>query len=178
MNSLYQGQPVAAERRVPVYLADDLDGKTPRGGLSFTGGEILISKNGGPEAPAQGTMTEIGGGLYAYEFTLGELDTLGFVTARVAKSGVRPFVAAHQVLRTPADSAGIADRMLGRSIAGGTDGGRTVAQALAASRNRVVVDAATSPPTLTVYDVDDTTVLWTARVTTSRGDPISGIDPA
>lgn len=178
MIELHQNQAAAAQRRVPLHLVDEVDGKTPKTGLTFTAGEIRVSKNGGTEVPAAGTVVEIGAGLYAYEFTQAELDTLGFVTARVVKQGVRAFVAAHQVVRTPPDSAAIADRLLRRSIAGGADGGRTVGQALAASRNRVVVDASTTPPTLTVFDVDDSTVLWTARVTTAKGDPISGIDPA
>jgi len=54
-----------------------------------------------------------------------------------------------------------ADALLGRSIAGGADGGRTVESALASLRNRVVI----SGGTLTVYDVDDTTPLWTGAIT-------------
>jgi hypothetical protein len=177
MITLYQNQGTAARRRVPLLLTDDADGKTPRPGLVLAQSEVKVSKNGGGEASAHGSVTEVGGGLYAYEFSQDELDTPGYVTARVARTGVRPFVAAHMVLPAPADAAAIADRVLGRSITGGADGGRTVAQALAATRNRVEIDNTSTPPMLTVYDVDDTTVLWQARVTTAKGDPLSGVDP-
>ena len=43
-----------------------------------------------------------------------------------------------------------------------------------AGDDKVVVAAGT----MTVYDTDDTTVLFTGTVTTAAGDPISAIDPA
>jgi len=52
--------------------------------------------------------------------------------------------------------------------------GRTIGEALSFLRNKWLI----SGGTLTVYDTDDTTVLWTAPVTTSATDPVSGIDPA
>lgn len=67
-----------------------------------------------------------------------------------------------------------ADKLLGRSLAGSADGGRTVQQALRASRNRTAIAGGT----LSVYQENDTTVDWTASVTTSAGNPISEIDPA
>lgn len=72
------------------------------------------------------------------------------------------------------DTASIADRLLGRSIAGGTDGGRTVSQALEFLRNRWAIAAGV----LTVYGPDDSTLSWTGVVTTSAGNPIVGVDPA
>lgn len=69
----------------------------------------------------------------------------------------------------------IADRILGRRLNGGADGVRTVGQALAASRNKVV----RSGNSLTVYDIDDTTILWTAVITTAPGaELITSVDPA
>lgn len=70
--------------------------------------------------------------------------------------------------------AAIADKFLGRSIAGGADGGRSVADALKLLRNRRAVAAGT----LTVYEADDATPAWTAAVTTTAGNPTSQIDPA
>lgn len=71
-------------------------------------------------------------------------------------------------------AAQTADKLIGRRIGGGADGGRTVGQALAASRNKVT----RSGSTLTVYDIDDTTVLWTATLTSdAAADPLTGIDP-
>jgi hypothetical protein len=52
--------------------------------------------------------------------------------------------------------------------------GRTIAQALAFLRNKwTLVDT-----TLTVYDTDDVTVLWTATIARTAGDPVSSSDPA
>lgn len=72
----------------------------------------------------------------------------------------------------------IADAILDRNMATGTDSGsatvRTVRQALRASRNRVAVAAGTA----TVYKEDDTAASWTAVVTTTAGNPVSEIDPA
>jgi hypothetical protein len=72
---------------------------------------------------------------------------------------------------TPAQ---VADALLQRSLAGGADGGRTVRDALRASRNRVVI----SGSTLTVYAEDDTTVAWTATITTAQREALQGVDPA
>jgi hypothetical protein len=72
-------------------------------------------------------------------------------------------------------TAEIADRILGRTISGGADGGRTVTSALRILRNKFT--AATT--TLTVYSEDDTTVAWTSTLTTDSGAvPITGSDPA
>lgn len=70
-------------------------------------------------------------------------------------------------------TAEIVDKVLGRSIAAGADGGRTIQDALRAIRNRraVVLNV------LTVYEEDDLTPAWTADVTTSAGNPVSEIDP-
>jgi hypothetical protein len=75
---------------------------------------------------------------------------------------------------SPLDPAAVADAMLARSLAGGADGGRTVRDALRASRNRVVI----SGSTLTVYAEDDATVAWTATITTAQRDALQGVDPA
>lgn len=67
-----------------------------------------------------------------------------------------------------------ADALLARNIGGGSSTGRTVEHALAWLRNRWHI----TDGILTVYDTDDTTVLWTAPVSQTPGDPVSGIDPA
>jgi hypothetical protein len=73
-----------------------------------------------------------------------------------------------------AGNEAIADAVINRNIQGGSNTGRTVRQALAALRNKVVV----SGGTMTVYATDDTTSEWTASVTTTAGNPITTIDPA
>lgn len=69
----------------------------------------------------------------------------------------------------------IADYLLGRNIAGGSDGGRTVKDALRVLRNKVSI----SGTTLTVKAEDDVTTAWTATLTTdAAATPVTGIDPA
>lgn len=97
MQQLTLSQATAAQRRVPLYLVDATDGVTPETGVVLGAADIQVSKNGGAEANSAGVVTEVGAGLYYYEFTAAELDTLGFITARVVKAGVRTFVAAVQV---------------------------------------------------------------------------------
>lgn len=71
-------------------------------------------------------------------------------------------------------AAQIADKVLGRNIAGGSDGGRTVTEALRLNRNRWTRTATT----LTVYAEDDTTESWTSTFTTdSTLDPVSESNP-
>lgn len=68
----------------------------------------------------------------------------------------------------------IADKMLGRNLATGSDGTRTVQDALRTLRNKTALAAGT----LTVYQEDDTTAAWTATVTTGTRDPVNTVDPA
>jgi ubiquinone biosynthesis protein UbiJ len=85
---------------------------------------------------------------------------------------VAAILSAVQALPT---SAAIADKILGRAIAGSADGGRTVSQALQALRNKVAI----ATGTMTVYAADDVTPSWTAAVDTdAAADPITGVDPA
>jgi hypothetical protein len=74
-----------------------------------------------------------------------------------------------------ADSAAaeIADKLLGRNIGGGSDGGRTVTSSLRRIRNRNRIVGST----LTVYQEDDSTADHTAVVTTGAGNPITEVDP-
>lgn len=71
-------------------------------------------------------------------------------------------------------TAAIADKILGRNIGGGSDTGRTVKQSLAALRNKVTLVGTT----LTIYDTDDTTSLWTGTVTLATRDSLTAVDPA
>lgn len=76
----------------------------------------------------------------------------------------------------PPTAAQNADAMLDRNLAGGSDGGRTVRDALRSNRNRVEVDA--DGGTITVYEEDDATAAWTGTVTTGQRDPINEVDPS
>jgi len=92
-------EPTAAFRRIYFYMVDAIDGFTPETGLVFVAADILISEAGGAEASSAGTVTELAGGLYYYEATVGEVDTLGASTFRFTKAGVaRPWIAFVQVV--------------------------------------------------------------------------------
>ena len=74
----------------------------------------------------------------------------------------------------PAYQQSMADYLLGRNIAGGSDGGRTVKDAFRALRNKSEIVGST----LTVYAENDTTAAWTAAVSSSGSAvPVTGIDP-
>jgi hypothetical protein len=75
--------------------------------------------------------------------------------------------------------AGIADGILNRDMATGTDSGsdsvRTVRQALRFLRNKWAV----SGGAITVYKEDDSTASWTAVLGTTAGaNPVTSLDPA
>jgi hypothetical protein len=66
----------------------------------------------------------------------------------------------------------IADRILQRNIASGSDGGRDVREALYPLRNRSLIQGSVG----TVYQVDDATSSWTFSPSLGTA-PLSGIDP-
>jgi len=76
----------------------------------------------------------------------------------------------------------IADGIIARNIAGGSSTGRTVGHALAAIRNKsaiTAIDETAGTATLTVYDTDDTSVLFTASISlTTLTKSITAMDPA
>lgn len=80
------------------------------------------------------------------------------------------------ILDAVPDGTEVADALLIRNLAGGSNGGRTIQDALRSNRNRVEID--TGAGTVTVYAEDDTTVAWTGTATFETRDAISGIDPA
>jgi hypothetical protein len=91
MQCLFQHEPEALRRRIPVRLVNSSG--AAQLGLSFSAGDLKLSKNGTAEANHSGTMTEVAGGLYFYEAALAEVDTLGFLSLRVVKAGALDFIA-------------------------------------------------------------------------------------
>lgn len=72
-------------------------------------------------------------------------------------------------------TAAIADKILGRNLAGSSDGGRTVKDALRFLRNKWV----RTSTTLTVYQEDDSTSAWTSTLVAGASlDPVASSDPA
>lgn len=96
---------------------------------------------------------------------LADTGTDGVVVAAGSKTGYA---------LTTAEHASVADKVLGRNIAGGSDAGRKVSEALAFLRNRWEI----SGTTLTVYASDDVTPLFTATITRTAADSVSQVDPA
>ena len=72
---------------------------------------------------------------------------------------------------TAAATAAIADKVLGRNVSSGADGGRTVSEALYVLRNKVDAGAGI------VYATDDLTTAWSFTVSTQATDPIVAILP-
>jgi hypothetical protein len=67
-----------------------------------------------------------------------------------------------------------ADALLGRNIAGGSNGSRDVTSALRAIRNKVNVSASA----ITVYQENDTDEAWTGTATRTAGlEPLQTVDP-
>ena len=97
MYQIKQSEATAARRRIPVLLVDLTDGFTPETGVVTP--TINISKNGATIATGAGTWTEIGNGQYYYEFTAGEVDTLGWIAVNIEKATVsRDFNAVVQIM--------------------------------------------------------------------------------
>lgn len=104
---LLLSEATAARRRWYFACVDDTDGKTPETGLTFAAGELQLSKNGAAFGNVAGTATEVSDGLYYYEATAGELDTVGALAFKVEKSGVRlVLMAVGQVVATDPYTAG------------------------------------------------------------------------
>lgn len=81
-----QSESTSARRTVyftAVKTADDTSYTS-----TLSGSDIMISKAGGSEAASAGTATHIAAGLFKYELTTGECNTLGELSIRLAKTGV------------------------------------------------------------------------------------------
>lgn len=178
-------------RNLMVFLTDATDHVTGLTGATLT---VTLSKDGGAFSSISPAVTERGNGWYSIALTSGDTNTVGDLVLRATASGADPIDLREQVVEGLAPpNFGVldingngyvhtsqssnhltADHLLGRNVSGGSDGGRTVKQALHFLRNKWVV----SSGTLTVYDTDDTTSSWTASVSSTPGaDPITGNDP-
>lgn len=98
MQQIKLNETTAARRRIPVALVDDTDGKSPKTEVTLSAGDLKISKNGGAEANHEGTLVELAGGDYYYEAAASECNTLGYLTGRIVKAGIRTFRFAVQIV--------------------------------------------------------------------------------
>jgi hypothetical protein len=138
--------------------------KAKTDGLNFSGANVLAEA----AVVADKTGYAIGaGGIDAAAFAAGAIDASAIATDAIGAAEIAATAIAE-----------IADGILDRNMATGTDSGsttvRTPRQALRAIRNKVGIAAGT----LTVTKEDDSTASWTAAVTTTAGNPISEVDPA
>jgi hypothetical protein len=133
-------------------------------------------------ALATDAVTEIAAGTWNYDIsaistpgTAGLFLTDTNVDTSNILSSVATIEASTTVIESIAYKQSMADYLLGRNIAGGSDGGRTVKDAFRALRNKSEIVGTT----LTVYQENDTTSAWTATVSSNASaDPVTGIDPA
>jgi hypothetical protein len=83
------------------------------------------------------------------------------------------------IVLTSTERANIADKILNRNLDGGSDGGRTVKDALRPNRNKVAFDIP-SFGKFTVYKEDDITVAWIGDYTRGPNNlgPLVTTDPS
>lgn len=93
-----QSNPIAGERLMGFSMRSSTTG-APQTGLTFSGAELQVLKAGGSYANFAGTVTDVGGGDYTYQFTAAELNTSGIVLLKVNKSGSSQYTLNDQVNR-------------------------------------------------------------------------------
>jgi len=81
-----QSEATAARRTVYFTAVQSTDDAVYTGALA--GADLRVSKAGGAEADSLGTATHIATGLFKYELTAGECDTVGEVSIRIAKADI------------------------------------------------------------------------------------------
>lgn len=81
-----QSEATAARRTVFFTAINTADDSVYTSTLS--GSDIMLSKAGGTEAASTGTATHIATGLFKYVLATDEVDTLGELSLRLAKTGV------------------------------------------------------------------------------------------
>jgi hypothetical protein len=183
---------------IPFLMVDSADHTTGKTGLTVT---VTLSKNGAAFGAALGAVSEIGNGWYALAGNVTDRGTLGALLLHASAANADPTDLDYAIVAfdpfdanlgltnldaavgtrlatsgytAPPTAAENADKLLGRNLAAGADGTRTVQDALRAVRNKTALVGGT----LTVYQEDDATPAWTAAATTAARDPLASIDPA
>jgi hypothetical protein len=103
----------------------------------------------------------------------GTFDPATDSTEAVSESVLTRAAAGSAMTLTTGEREAVADALIGRNHAGGSNAGRLVKHANQKLVNRVAIAGGV----MTVYEEDDTTPSYTAAVTTTAGDPISDVDP-
>lgn len=139
----------------PVTLADGTYSGVTIGGVTRVNSNVSLASGDWSAVTVRASNITIAtGGIVAASFAAGAVDAVAIATDAGQE---------------------IADRILQRNIASGSDGGRSVAEALYALRNRVAIDGSIG----TVFQVNDTSSAWTFSVTTvsTNSGLIQQVDP-
>lgn len=78
-----------AQQQTITFTALDSSTGAPLTGLTFSAGEVQISKDGGARANVAGAVSELGVGVYAVTLTAAEADAI-WLHFLVRKTGMRP----------------------------------------------------------------------------------------
>lgn len=179
------------------YLTDAFDNQTIlfiSGALAGTSSLIITSSSGGgvftleqalPAAPASGVDFVVLGthvhGNQEIANTVWTTDISGISLSGQAgryitdiKVDTTNIASSASTIEGTAYRESVADILLGRNLAGGSNTGRLVKEALFALRNKSEIVGST----LNVYDETDGGIAWSASVASSAGaNPVTGIDP-
>ena len=126
------------------------------------------------DALATDAVTEIGTGVWTTD--IASISTPGQAGLYVTNTNVDTSNTFSSVttIEGTAYKESIADTLLNRNIAGGSNAGRLVKEALYALRNKSEI----SGNQLNVYNATDGAISWSATVSSSASaDPVTGIDP-
>ena len=143
-----------------IVAKDRAGGAPAETDLTIATGEVNWSGSIVPFLPGLANFFTASAGTYA---TADALSVVAQIVDSVTANG-------------PTDAT-IADKLLGRNLAGGSDGGRMVKDALRAARNKVAFDVPIAGQ-FTVFAEDDVTPAWTGTYTTAAGNPVTVMDPA
>ena len=138
----------------------------------------LTAAEMGSGGPATGSVVVLKYSRADLEWTDGSLPIIAPVhTAASALTALLAVVQTSGVVMSAAGAAAVADVVLDRDMAAGTDTGssvkRTVRDALRFLRNRWEIVGTL----LTVYKENDSTGAWTAPLTGGAADPVTGMNP-
>lgn len=166
-------------------IYDKLPSKTYLTGTNNSDGDVQMDEATGN---FPGSVGSISGITFPTNFGVLGVNSSGHISRVVLTDTVTTYTgntpqtgdayAAVSALSVPT-TAQIADKVLGRNLAGGSDGGRTVKDALRASRNKVAFDVPSSGQ-FTVYAEDDTTPAWVGTYTRSADavNALTVVDPS
>jgi len=153
--------------------------------VTHASGDTQISKDEGAFANTSNAFAHEGNGIYSLALTATEMEAARIVIT-IIDQGTKEWEDQAIIISTYGGSSAqhplnlVADHVIRRSFQGAcdsSDGDTKTGRSLLGAIAKLVNKIASSGGTLTVYEDDDTTALFTQAVTTSAGaDPISELD--